>query len=149
MRDDEREATLELVMRAFDEAVRPGYTDEGAEEFARSARSFLLESLANHVTHVAEASGQIVGMVDMRDGSHICLFFVDSSRRAQGVGRALLDAAIASACATTPGLRAITVNAAPSAVAAYQRLGFVAVESEQERHGIRYVPMSKPLEAST
>ena len=39
----------------------------------------------------------------------------------------------------------LTVNAAPSAVRAYQRLGFVRTGGEQVAGGIRFVPMKHTL----
>ncbi|WP_366143753.1 GNAT family N-acetyltransferase [uncultured Bilophila sp.] len=41
----------------------------------------------------------------------------------------------------------MTVNAAPSAVPAYRRLGFKSTGEEKLVDGIRFVPMERPVEA--
>jgi len=84
-------------------------------------------------------------MIDLRDVSHISLFFVDAGHRRAGVGRALLDAALADVRALDDAPEALTVNSAPPAVGAYEAFGFVATSSELEKDGIRYVPMRKEL----
>ena len=147
MEPSEAPAVFELVSRAFDEAVRPSFSEQGVAQFKLAARGFLLEDPEGHVVHVAIVDGEIVGMIDLRDVSHISLFFVDAAHRGEGVGSALLGAAIAGLRAydDTPG--ALTVNSAPSAVGAYERFGFEAAGPEQEKDGIRYVAMRKMLSA--
>jgi GNAT superfamily N-acetyltransferase len=131
---EEREV-LGLVMRGFDELVRPDFSDDGATEFERAASSFVIDHPAGHHITVAERDGAIVGMIDIRDGSHVCLFFVDAGARRVGVGRRLM------ASTTGNGCSAITVNSSPWAVPVYESLGFVATGPEIERNGIRAVPM--------
>jgi GNAT superfamily N-acetyltransferase len=140
----EEQAILALVMRGFDELVRPDFSSEGAAEFARAARAFVIARPAGHRITVAEHDGRIVGMIDLRDSSHVCLFFVESSDRGRGIGRALLESAIERASAASiPST--ITVNSSPWAVSVYERLGFLATGPEIERNGIRAVPMAKGL----
>jgi predicted GNAT family N-acyltransferase len=141
---EEREV-LALVMRGFDELVRPDFSDEGAAEFARAAQSFVVERQDGHRITVAERGGRIVGMIDVRDSSHVCLFFVESAERGRGTGRALLDSAMQQCLAAQPGPWTITVNSSPWAVPVYERLGFLATSSEIEHNGMRAVPMTKQL----
>jgi GNAT superfamily N-acetyltransferase len=137
----EEQTVLALVMRGFDELVRPDFTEEGAAEFSRAARSFVVDHPEGHCITVAEHEGRIAGMIDVRDASHVCLFFVESTDRSQGIGRALLLAAIER----RPAASIITVNSSPWAVPVYERLGFVASGPEIGRNGIRAVPMAKRL----
>jgi GNAT superfamily N-acetyltransferase len=141
MRPDERDAVLELAYAVFDEAVAPGFSPRGIVEFRRAARSFVLDAPDGHVVHVAVDDECVVGMIDIRDASHICLFFVDPATQGRGVGRGLFSAASAKAGVSGSDSCTITVNSAPSAVDVYERLGFVATAPEQERDGIRYVAM--------
>jgi GNAT superfamily N-acetyltransferase len=141
---DEAEAVLALVMRGFDELVRPDFSDDGVVEFAKAARTFVVDRPAGHRVSVAERDGLIVGMIDMRDRSHICLFFVEREQRGCGVGRALLASALAHAGDEAPAA-AVTVNSSPWAVPVYERLGFLATGPQVERNGIRAIPMAKPL----
>jgi len=135
MASGEERAVLDLVMRGFDELVRPDFSDEGVSEFTRAATAFVLERPAGHHITVAEGDGKLVGMIDVRDGSHICLFFVDADSRGCGIGRELLGSAAQAGSAT------LTVNSSPWAVPVYERLGFAATGPEIERNGIRAVPM--------
>jgi GNAT superfamily N-acetyltransferase len=137
----EESAVLALVMRGFDEFVRPDFTDEGAAEFTAAARSFVLDHPTDHRITVAERDGCLLGMIDVRDGSHICLFFVDRDSRGCGVGRAVLAAAERSSEAGTPSR--ITVNSSLWAVPVYEHLGFAVTGPTIEHKGIRAVPMAK------
>jgi predicted GNAT family N-acyltransferase len=141
----EEQAVLALVMRGFDERVRPDFSDQGAVEFTRAARCFVVERPAGHRITVAEHEGRLVGMIDVRDSSHISLFFVERNDRGHGVGRTLLESAIEPCLSAEPRPSAITVNSSPWAVPVYEGLGFIATGSDIERNGIRAVPMAKRL----
>jgi GNAT superfamily N-acetyltransferase len=141
----EEQAVLDLVMRVFDEFVRPDFSAGGVKEFSASAHAFVLERPAGHSIVVAERDGELVGMLDLRDGSHIALFFVESAHQGRGVGAALLDEAIGRSLAHGADTAAITVNSAPSAVRAYRSLGFDATAPERDVNGIRFVAMRRGL----
>jgi GNAT superfamily N-acetyltransferase len=145
MATGEETAVLGLVMRGFAGYVRPDCTEAGAAEFTRTVRSFVLDRPAGHVITVAESDGRLVGMIDVRDACHISLFFVERDSQGRGIGRALLETALSRARTTDPDLRAITVNSSPWAVPIYTSLEFVRVGPEQEREGIRFVPMERRL----
>ncbi|MDD6571071.1 MAG: GNAT family N-acetyltransferase [Thermoflexaceae bacterium] len=81
--------------------------------------------------------GKIIGVLAMREqGTHVSLFFVDENYHRQGIGRAMFEYMISL---TKP--EKLTVHAAPYAVEAYKRLGFVATDSERTEDGVRYTPM--------
>jgi ribosomal protein S18 acetylase RimI-like enzyme len=141
MVDGEERDVLELVMRAFDADVRPDFSQRGVEEFVRSARSFVLDPPAGHEILVAEVDGELAGMLDLRDCSHVSLFFVDAAYRGRGVGRALVDRAVGRGCACDSAVRALTANSSPGAVGAYEALGFARTGDERTVDGIRSVPM--------
>ncbi len=140
----EEPAVFDLVMRGFDELVRPDCSEEGVTEFTRAARSFIMARLAGHRVSVAESDGRLLGMIDVRDSSHVSLFFVESGERGRGVGRALLQSAVEryASAARSP---AMTVNSSTWAVAIYEHLGFAATGPVSELNGIRFVPMIKYL----
>ena len=141
----EEEAVLELVMRGFDEFVCPDFSDAGVVEFCRAAQSFVLDRPTDHVAYIAEDDGKLLGMIDVRDSTHICLFFVDAAHQRQVIGRALLDHAIGQCPAQLPELDAFTVNSSPWAVSVYEKLGFKRTGSEQEQNGVRFVSMIRQL----
>lgn len=136
---------LELVLRVFGEFVGPDFSDEGVAEFERSARRFLIESPDDHAVTVAISEGALVGMIDVRDASHVCLFFVDAAYQRRGVGAALLTAAVERARGHDSLVDAITVNSGPAAVSAYRALGFAETAPESNVNGIRFVPMRLQL----
>ena len=135
-----------LVMRGFDELVRVDCTESGAAEFTRAVRAFVVERQPGHRVTVAEKDGRLLGMIDVRNASHVCLFFVESEGRGRGVGRALLESAEqhgAGDGATAPF--EMSVNSSLWAVPVYERLGFTAVSPVSEINGIKFVPMMKRL----
>jgi GNAT superfamily N-acetyltransferase len=138
----EEEQVLDLVMRSFDQSVRPDFSDEGVAEFSRAARSLVMEHPAGHLITVAERDGSLLGMIDVRDLSHISLFFVEPSEQGHGVGRALLKAAIEQSIRGGISPLALTANSSPWAVTVYERLGFVPTGPLIEHNGMRAVPMA-------
>ena len=81
-----------------------------------------------------------MGMITLRNGSHISLLFVDAQYHRQGIGRALIEH-LREYLLSEAGVSRITVNAAPYGVAFYHKLGFHDLRPEEEKDGIRYTPM--------
>ena len=75
-------------------------------------------------------------MVARRDGTHIAAFFTKNGEQRRGYGGRLMRWYLANAGAGT-----VTVNASPSGVPAYKKLGFSATDGEICKDGMRYVPM--------
>jgi len=138
----------DLVRRVFIEHVAPLYMAEGIGEFQAyaSPEGFKTRLGTRHAGFVAEnQSAHIVGLVEIRDSSHLSLLFVSSLQQRRGIGRALVQEAMDLCRKATPPYPAITVNASPNSVRAYERFGFVPTGPEQERNGIRFVPMEMAL----
>lgn len=131
-----------LACGVFDQFVAPHYQTEGVAEFHRYASDEALSQRhkSGHITLVAEHSGELVGMLHLRELRHVSMLFVQSSRQRSGIARGLLAAAGALAGDTDIGF---TVSSSPNAVSAYERLGFRVTGSEQCIHGIRFVPMQR------
>lgn len=127
-----------LTREVFDQFVAPHYRAEGVAEFHRyaSAEALSQRHKSGYITLVAEHSGELAGMLHLREPCHVSMLFVQSSRQRSGVARGLLAAAGDANCA-------FTVNSSPNAVSAYERLGFRITGSEQCLHGIRFVPMQR------
>ena len=145
MRWGEEERVAELVARVFNQWVAPDYTDEGLRAFLSYAgpEKIAARSGEDHFVLVAEEVNRFVGMIEIRRLEHISLFFVEPVGR--GVGRELLDRALAICRERSPELGRVTVNSSPYAVPIYERLGFRVQEVEQIARGMRYVPMSLDL----
>ena len=79
---------------------------------------------------VAASDRSIVGVVLVKDFWNLCSLFVEKSHQGHGVGRSLVEAA-ALACASRSPVKALFLNAYPSAAPFYKRLGFTPRVSAQ------------------
>lgn len=91
----------------------------------------------------ALADGRLAGVVLVKQFWNLCSLFVDPRLQRQGVGRALVDAAM-ERCAGRSPKQAVWLNAAPRAIGFYRGLGFT------ERTPTRALPpgfmaMQRPL----
>ena len=138
---DDLDAMLALLHRSAQRHVKPELSPQGqAYYLAQLDRPVLADKLADRQRfgfELAWCDGQLAGLAAVRWPAHVYYLFVDDPFQRQGVARQLWQRLQASA----PDALLWRVNAAPGAVAAYQRLGFVATGPEQALHGIRYVPM--------
>jgi GNAT superfamily N-acetyltransferase len=143
MRPEECEAVASLVARTFHHDVAPGYPARGITEFLAYANAQGLHTrmAQAHTAWVAVAGEALVGMVEMREHRHVSLLFVDPAWQRRGVARALLSRVLQEARAARPLLAGVTVNAAPNAVGAYERLGFRPTGPLEERSGVVSRPM--------
>lgn len=145
MHPDEVDAVAAFARRVYDVAIAPHESPEGRATYAAYAAPDAMRArAARHVVIVAECDGVLAGMLEVRDGAHVSMLFVDPARQRSGIARTLL------AHAFGPPARwpALTVNSTPGAVGAYARLGFVAdgfvADGDAiEQHGLRFVPMRR------
>ena len=119
MRSGEEDQVFDLVKAGFDEFVLPDVTQKGATEFFRAAREMVYGRPVGHLILVAESRNFIIGMIDVRTDGHICLFFVSKPFQRKGVGRGLLEQAIAECVANNPKSTKMDVHSSIFAVAAY------------------------------
>jgi GNAT superfamily N-acetyltransferase len=131
-----------LAREVFDQFVAPLYQSDGVAEFHRYASVEALSQRheSGYITLVAEHSGELAGMLHLREPRHVSMLFVRSSRQRGGIARGLLAAAESLAGDTDCEF---TVNSSPNAVSAYERLGFRITGPEQCVLGIRFVPMQR------
>ena len=88
----ETAAVSSLAREVFDKFVAPHYQTEGVAEFHRyaSVQALSQRHESGHVTLVAEHSGELVGMLHLRELCHVSMLFVQSFRQRGGIGRGLL-----------------------------------------------------------
>ena len=148
MEPGDEERVCRLVRQVFNDFVAPLYAQEGVEEFLRYADPGLMAKRAqsNHLALIAEANGELIGAIEMRDFNHISLLFVAREKQRQGIGRQLLQEALTIARRYEPGLSEVDVHSSPNAVDAYERLGFQAVGPEELENGISFIPMRMRME---
>jgi len=137
---------LALVRAVFDAHVAPEFSAQGCATFHDYIRQFAFSRRPGEAFALAARLGDaIVGVVDVIEGHHVALLFVDPALHGRGVGRTLVRRAAARCLRRDPPPPALTVNSSPNAVAAYRAMGFGPLSPEQERDGIRHTPMSLPL----
>lgn len=131
-----------LVAAEFTRSIASQYRLEGRRTFLAYAEETALRSrleLGHAETLVAEHPRDgLVGCIELR-GNHVSLLFVAHDHQRRGIARTLLQQALA-----TRGDAEITVHAAPSSRAAYERLGFAATGDPAVGNGIEFVPMARP-----
>ena len=136
---NEAAALYTLVERVADEMVCKDFNPGGPEEFYAAVRMLVYDRPEGHLLLSAKRGTVPVGMIDIRDNYHICLFFVDTHEQNKGIGRALFEETKRRIGGTAPP--PFEVNASLYAVPIYERLGFVKTGGVQLKNGIRFVAM--------
>lgn len=130
----ERIRTIQLIRDVFMEFEAPDYSAEGVQTFLSYIENpQIFDAL---VFYGAFLQQKLVGVLAVKDGNHISLFFVDRDLHRRGIGTALFLHYLQEIDVHT-----VTVNAAPIAVPFYEKLGFLKKNTEQTENGIRYTPM--------
>ena len=143
MESGEEEKACKLIQDVFGEFVAPLYEREGVDEFLRYIDPKLMaeRSRSNHFTLLAEDSGNLVGIIEVRDFNHVSLLFVAKKAQRRGIAKQLLNEGLEISRRNSPDLSEVSVHSSPNAVEAYERLGFEAEGPEKLVRGIRYIPM--------
>jgi GNAT superfamily N-acetyltransferase len=149
MRQGEETRISEFIEGVFAKDVAPQFQKQGQVEFRNYIKPSAIADRKRaglHFLLVAETRDKIpglAGIIEVKACDHISLFFVSTLLQRKGVGKALLQEAVAKC--RKKGSKGLTVNSSPNAFPAYERLGFVKLEDEQVKNGIRYVPMKKGI----
>ena len=141
-REDWEEATS-LAWRTFLQFEADDYSPEGVknfENFITDTTLYRMFVMGVYQMFVALDGEKIVGMITLRDITHISLLFVDEKYHRKGIGRALMQY-LENYLLTELQASRVTVNASPYGVDFYHRLGFRDLHPEQRRDGIIYTPM--------
>ena len=134
---------MALAWKTFMQFEADVYTAEGVrnfEDFITDTTLHRMFIMGVYQMFVALDRKQIVGMLTLRNTSHISLLFVDEKYHRRGIGRALIGY-LQEYLLSETGISKITVNAAPYGVAFYHKLGFRDLRPEEEKDGIKYTPM--------
>ncbi len=147
MKPGQEKVVIDIVREVFDEYVGPDFSPEGIEEFYKYAdeNSLARRSLSNCFTIIGYQDEVAVGVIEIRDMSHISMFFVKATYQHRGFGRELFLEALA-VIRKNADIHKITVKSALKAVSVYERLGFERKDGERLENGIRFVPMEFLIE---
>ena len=89
----EEEEVCKLIQDVFVEFVAPLYEKEGVDDFLHYVDPKVMaeRSRSNHFTLLAEDSGNLVGVIEMRGFNHVSLLFVAREAQRRGIARKLLN----------------------------------------------------------
>lgn len=141
------ESISDMVLRVFDKYVGSGYSSEGQALFHSYVQPDAIQKrLITGFSFVLVAldDKEIIGVIEVKNCNHISVLFVDERYHKKGIAKRLLSKAIEKANSLN-SITEITVNSSPYAVDIYKRLGFLQMDDEIERDGIRHTPMKKAL----
>jgi len=131
------------LIRSFDAevAIQPGLS--GIEPYiastsAEAEAGYIASS--RYVYRVALRDSRLLGVVAVRDRTHLFHLFVAREAQRRGIGRKLWQAAL-SAVAPSGIAKVFTVNSTVLALSFYEHLGFSSTGSKVEAHGICFIPM--------
>ena len=121
-----------------------------ANEFADDASRTLLVSMKPDVIeenmemgfryHIATSGERLIGVVAVRDNTHLFHLFVAEQFQRQGIASELWGVAM-NRCLDEGNVGEFTVNSSRYALGFYKKLGFVASSGPQEKNGITFYPM--------
>lgn len=140
---DEWDDAMALAWRTFLRFEADCYTAEGVRNFEDFITDTTLHNMfimGVYQMFVALDDKKIVGMITLRNASHISLLFVDEEYHRRGIGSALI-AYLQKYLLSEMGIEKVTVNAAPYGVDFYHKLGFRDIRPEEIKDGIKYTPM--------
>jgi predicted GNAT family N-acyltransferase len=149
VRKDKLKQALDLVNKVFSEFVAVDYSEQGKKSFEDYLKIKYEEVSSDIDTGNKKVWGfyqddEIIGVIATKEISHIALMFVDKHYHRKGIARKLFDAVLSELKDNTNATQ-ITVNSSPYALKAYERLGFIKTDEQQENDGIIYIPMARPL----
>jgi GNAT superfamily N-acetyltransferase len=139
--------SLADLIASFQPSLTLDPSGVGAEQYLASVsenaeRQYLASP--RYTYFVTEHEGEVVGFIAMRDNTHLFHLFVAAKYQGQGIASGLWRHAREHAFrAGEPSV--FTVNASLSAVAVYERFGFVPSGAEVRAHGIAFLPMRMAL----
>lgn len=131
-----------MVSVLAEKFITPDFTDEGREHLLDSMTPAAIAKYirSGYRYHVAEDEDEIVGIVGVRENSHLYHLFVAESHQGHGLAKALWKKAMnESLCRGNPG--EFTVNSSLNAQPVYEHLGFVTLSKPITKHGVIYTPM--------
>lgn len=131
-----------IVVAAFLDVVASGLSREGIATFMNlsAPEAFAKRMTEDNCMFVFEEQGEIMGMIEFKEGRHVAMLFVAPDRQGAGIGRELVRAALSHR-----RVPSVTVSASLSSVPAYEKYGFEVTGPEEETQGLRYMPMKIDL----
>lgn len=140
--NNDAEVISRLILPLVEKFIAPEFSPSGQRNLLTSMEPAALRGFfeAGHRYHVAEVEGQIVGVVGIRDNSHVHHLFVAEDFQRRGIARRLWTVAKGECLAAgNPGQ--FTVYSSRYALEVYRRLGFVEAGPPETKDDVTAVPM--------
>jgi len=143
MRPGEERDISSLVVKVFNEFVSSEHGDEGLKTFLSFAEPDRFSSDVENgcIVLVARVSKKIVGIIKIRDNSHIGMLFVDPAYHKRGIAKSLWAKAREICLSRKSSLIRFTVSSSTYAVPIYEKMGFSVHGIKQTKDGIVFTPM--------
>ena len=133
--NNEKDEALLFAKRIFIESEDESYSKEGIETFCNFVDNKKI--IKSFKIYGAFEDNILKGLIATdRRKRHISLFFVDKVSQGKGIGKELMKVVI-----NNNENSYITVNSSRYGVPIYEKLGFIKMEEEKERDGLKFTPM--------
>lgn len=140
---NEWDDAMALAWKTFLKFEAADYSEEGIANFKDFITDTNLKRMFDRGMYQvmgAYDGERMVGMIALRNESHISLLFVDKEYHYRGIGRSLIMA-MDDYVKQELGKTAVSVNASPYAVGFYHKIGFRDAGLQTHCSGIIYTPM--------
>ena len=129
-----------ICIESFTNSVAASLSERGIFAFKElsSPDSFLSRMKDDNVILVSEDQDNLNGIIELKEGRHVAMLFVDTQHQNKGVGKRLLSEALVYARVSV-----VTVSASLSSVPAYIRYGFECKGDVAESSGLTGPPSKK------
>lgn len=127
----------QLIHQVFMESIASTFSKEGVKEFLSCFQDEAILELMKEkrLMMIGAFDDDLIGVIGIRDLSHIQSLFVDSHYQRQYIGTQLLNKA------KDLMYGEISVHATLQAIDFYQKNGFIPTKTKQIVNGIEFVPM--------
>ncbi len=133
--NNKKDEALLFAKKVYIESKDESYSKQGIETFCNFVNN--KEITKSFKVYGAFEDNVLKGLIATDSQKrHICLFFVDKVSQGKGIGKELMKAVI-----NNNENSYITVNSSRYGVPIYEKLGFVKMEEEKERDGLKFTPM--------
>lgn len=132
----------QLISNNAQVLLQDDFAEGGLDFFLRTANNQSIKEYMEQgfIYWVATIDSKIVGVVAIKDFSHLFHLFVDKDHHKKGIAKKLWDEVFKCSLSESDKKK-FTLNSTSYALPVYERWGFVTTDKEQERHGIRFTPM--------
>ena len=133
--NNKKDEALLFAKKVYIECKDESYSEQGIETFCKFVDN--KEITKSFKVYGAFENNILEGLIATDSQKrHICLFFVDKVSQGKGIGKELMRVVV-----NDNENSYITVNSSRYGVPIYEKLGFVKMEEEKERDGLKFTPM--------